>query len=153
MCYSLTLSLASLEPLPPRVLQISPIMSTFLEPTTTLKTTTEFAFIVGCTLGTCGPWIARGVDVTPGGSSLHGGAAFAASTWANARLTCSASARSLFCPWACIHAHLAINYRCYVTQQFDTVHVHLTKTRPYLGTPACPPTTCDLCGFRHLRTS
>ena len=67
MCYSLTLSLASLEPLPPRVLQISPIISALLEPTTTLKTTTEFAFIIDCTVGTFGPWIARGVDFTRGG--------------------------------------------------------------------------------------
>ena len=73
MCYSLTLSLASLEPLTPGVLFAGSIISTLLEPTTTLSTTTEFAYIVGCTFGTFGPWIARGVDFTRGGSSRNGG--------------------------------------------------------------------------------
>ena len=50
---------ASLEPLPPRVLQIFPIMSTLLEPTTTLKATTELASMVWGTLGTCGLRFAR----------------------------------------------------------------------------------------------
>ena len=61
------LTLARLSALRPRVIFAGSGISALLEPTTTLKTTTEFAFIVGCTLGTCGPWIARGVDFTRGG--------------------------------------------------------------------------------------
>ena len=49
------LTLARLPALRPRVIFAGSGISALLEPTTTLKTTTEFAFIIDCTVGTFGP--------------------------------------------------------------------------------------------------
>ena len=75
--------MARLYALRPRVIFAGSGISALLEPSTTLSTTTEFAYIVGCTFGTCSPWIARGVDFTRGGSSRNGGSCCSGSTGAS----------------------------------------------------------------------